>query len=468
MKGEALITVKDKNGKIKQQVKEKNLVFDIPKDLLKNYLGELDLGIMGAGCTGYAGQISSNYVAMLQIIDFKDWFRSIKVNDETCDTTDYTDWKMPVLYGGDTAKQQANRTRYAALDGNNSSISTNIMKQVWTWTGCPNFTIRSLNLGHKRVQTDTPMANIPDRALSTGQEHLVKYGKFYFRKQPVGNNDGLNVLGGVTVNALYEKGDAFNFSLDYGRKAFTKTLQVGSSYGSSNGIKYTHIYSLANNEIALLRYNNDLTTDESGQGSTKYLIIIDANSGAIKRSFPLTQFDGFVGGGANYRYVDNQLIRILATSFGNFIVMPKNQTNANYFVWKIPEQSEMSNYSNNESISVYADLSSTGFIMYVNNSYRVAFVLNEFLFLVGSTYASDLTIRINDDAQNPYTVYDYVPFNNGTSGNSDYEAGVFNKYYKDVYRSWETWYNTTVLNLSEGVEVSQGDTLTIEYTVTAN
>jgi hypothetical protein len=38
MKGQATVTVTDKNGKIKSQTTEHNVVFDIPKMLLQNSL----------------------------------------------------------------------------------------------------------------------------------------------------------------------------------------------------------------------------------------------------------------------------------------------------------------------------------------------------------------------------------------------------------------------------------------------
>lgn len=462
MKGEALITIKTKDGKIKQQVKKDNVVFDLPKELIKNYFNVLDLGSFGNSPTSYEGNSNA---PILQIIDFTDWFGSIKVNDEECSITDFTDWKMPVLYGGEFANSQTNRTRYAYIDTANSSKNNNIMKKVYTWNNCPEFTIKSINLGHKAIQANEPKANIASRMLCRGFASLVKSGNFYFRKSPYTTNIGTYL--GATASILYRKSNGFYWTKDYGRKDLEKVLQVGYNGGIIDGLKRNCIYPLKDNEIALLRSTNEITTDNS-EYNIYYLHIIDATTGTLKRSFPLTQFNEFVGSSNSNHYIDSNYIRIVTTSFGNFIVMSKTNSAQDLFVWKIPEQSEMSNYSNNESISVYADLTSTGIRMVNGSQYLAMSVINEYLIMPGNTYADDKTIRINNDPQNPFTAYTYIPFNNSTSGNSVYDMGVFNKYYTSIYLSWEDWYNTTALNLSEGVSVAQGDTVTIEYTITAN
>lgn len=480
MKGEALITIKTKDGKIKQQVKTKNTVFDIPKEVLKKWLTDIDLGTLGTSSSIPYDSTSGGVIS--GILDFKDWFGSIKINDETCDLTDFKDWKLPVLWGGEVANQQTSRTRYAYIDTSNSSESNSVIKKVYTWNNCPAFTIKSINLGHKRIQGYNYSSQTFNRSdVSTslnGQNSLniVKSGKFYFRKTPMGYSsyEGNSMYFETYQGALHEKSSLFYWNKGYGRKTLSRTLQVGEKgSGSSNAYNSQAIYPLKDNEIALLRRDDDLTTDASTNNNygnysqnVKYLYIIDATTGNFKRKFPLTQFDGFTGD-SSYHHQSASYMYIMATSFGSFVIMSKTNSSQNLFVWKIPEQSEMSNYSNNETIPVYADLSSTGITTYNGNNCNL--IVNNYFMEVGNTYANDKTIRINDDPTNPYTFFNYIPFNNatGTSSNYTYHA-FYNKYYDIACDSLEMWYNATALNLSEGVEVAQGDTVTIEYTVTAN
>lgn len=459
MKGEAIITVKNKDGIIKKQIKEKNVVFDIPKELLKQMLGFVDFGSLGGQPTSYSGSGGASCINFA--LDLKDWFSSIKINDEECSTTDYMDFKMPVLYGGEIQSAQTSRSRYAYIDTGSSTTTNNVMRKVWTFNHCPSFMLRSINLCHKQMQKDCTRSAIGQVFVGNRWYSLLNCGKFFF-KNPNQANDG-NALG-IGNNVLGEKGD-FKWTYDYGRRGVNKVIQVATS-ATSYGWRLQAIYPLANDEIALLRYVDNITSDDSESGA-RFLHIIDANTGALKRSFPLTQFDGFVGSGS-YHYISLTIVRIVATPFGNFIVMSKDNNGQNVFIWKIPEQSEMTNYSNNEPIPVYADLTGTGFVM-SNSIYTTPTVLNEFLFLPGATYTTDKTVRINNDPLNPFTVYDYIPFNNSTSYGSDsLYGGIFNRYYKNAFNMWDCWYNTTSLNLATPIEIASEDTLTVEYTITAN
>lgn len=459
MKGEALITIKTKDGKIKQQVKKSNLVFDLPKEAMKRIISNVDIGSLKT-----AGSYQTSNVGYIS--NFSDWFGSIQLNDELCDTTDYKDFKFPILYGGETTSANSSRSRYAYIDTANSSKTNNIMKKSYTWNNCPAFTLRSINL--KRKEFSTQQFGI---ALPYYWFEITKCKNIWFTmhfSSSTEYNDNYRL--GISRNSICMKNPLFNWNNN--RKDFTKILQVAgfSTTGSGTSPYNTSgsIIPLKNDEIALLRNTNEITTDNSSS-QIKYLHIINANDGTLKRSFPLTQFDGFVGYSSSNNYIDNSYISIVATDFGSFIVMSKTNSNSNVFVWKIPEQSEMSDYSNNEAISVYADLSSTGF-----TNGRGMIIIGNCMIRPNNTVANEITIRINNDSQNPYTVFNYSGTNGSISSNSRLYA---NKYcelfmgnimynYTDIY--FETWYNTTVLNLSEGVEVAQGDTVTIEYTITAN
>ena len=462
MKGQALITIKDKNGNIKKQVKEDNVVFDIPKEILKEYIKDADLGGIGNKYDNYNNY--STYATLPKVICYTGWFGSIKVNDENCSEVDYKDFKMPVLYGGENAKQQSSNKRYAYIDTVNSSKTDNVMKKSYTWNDCPAFTLKSINLCHELMSANKSRTSLY-LCLQGGfsDPYIARYGKYYFRKAPFsGGRYQFDQKLNIDDNELGEKGN-WKWDRAYGRKEIINHLQVGyynTDTSSGSPFRYVQIYPAKNNEIILLRAVDNVTDDDNGY-RVKYLHVIDSTTGTLKRSFPFSQFDGFAGGSGGT--IQSYYVRIASTDFGNFIIMAKSDSRTNLFIWKIPDT------QTSETIPVYADISSTGMEMNDNYSEVGIVVLNEFLFYPKGAYNECITIRINDDVNNPFTLYDYIPFNNTTSKeSSNLYTSYFNKYYTPTYNTWEVWYNTTALNLSEPVAVSQGDTVTIEYTITAN
>jgi hypothetical protein len=466
MKGEALITIKDKNGKIKQQVKETNVVFDIPKELTKKMIENADLEL-GTTENGFSNATTADMSSMLSVITaYEDWFRSIKINDEECSEVDFKDWKMPVLFGGEIASANSNRKRYAYYDTANSSKTGNLLKKSYTWNDCPAFTLKSINLCHYVASTSQSRASV---MTILGYQTIMKKGIFLWWNNEANNSGNTK---GMAFNQLARK-NGFTWESGKGRAAII-TKRVGPTGNNNYNYQYyrkPHIIPLKGDEIAVLTADADYTNEANNNSSAvKYLSIIDSTNGNVKRSFPLTQFDGFVGYTSSNHYITSDYVQIVATDFGSFIVMSKTNSASNLFIWKIPEQSEMENYSNNEAIPVYADLTSISGISIATNT---CVVVNEFLIFTAD-FGNEHTIRINNDAQNPYTLYNYAPFNmtNGSS-NSQYSSSNVNKYADAIsgggYFALPKWYNTTALNLSGGgVSVSAGDTITIEYTITAN
>ena len=39
---------------------------------------------------------------------------------------------------------------------------------------------------------------------------------------------------------------------------------------------------------------------------------------------------------------------------------------------------------------------------------------------------------------------------------------------RSIQNNFPVWYNTSCMNLSEDIEIKEGNTLTVEYTITAN
>lgn len=475
MKGEALITVKDKDGNIKKQVKESNMVFDVPKEIVKQILQNIDLGEINTTTTNQGATYISTYIGnpISFAMSYDTWFRSIFINDENTSEVDYKDWKMPVLYGGEYNPANTSNKRYSMIDTASSSRSTNKIKKVYIWTNCPAFNLKSINLRHLHNGMYYNSAYIPlNNDPSYFKNFLRKYGNYYWKAGQMAQE---TLLGSLSGNTLYTKSD-FHWYVNGGRRTFNGTAisynTLSNSYWDNNSV----IIPMKNYEMCLLsnlQYTDSILSSTSNY--IKYINIINANTGEIKRSIPLTQFEGFVGYSSANPYQTISNIKIISTDFGTYLVTRKT-TNSPYsfYLWRIPEQEEYEqDYSNNEVIPLYVTnpifTTSQSFIQHIE-------CLNEYIF---DQYTST-TVRIKDvsgivdptDADK-ITTYNYLPINRTASVSSStyQQAGaVVNKFYDMTTwtTNWETWYNTTALNLAEPVAIAEGDTLTVEYTITAS
>ena len=446
MKGEALITIKTKDGKIKQQVKEKNIVFDIPKELMKGYVENADLGTYNAASpTG-------------EILNFDLWFKTIYVNEELSDQTTPRNWKMPVLFGGDTTNNDSANKRYAVADSVNSIMTSNIIKRYFTWNDCPAFTLRSINLRHKDYSGSS--------IVQTSRGHrIVKYGKFYWlSSMPAEGNTFDSNKPGLKFNQLGEK-STFNWKSNYSGRLFTGLQVAGGWSSGSPWIWRSAITALKKNgnvkEIALLRQTNDITTDAtSGQSTFNYLHIINADTGELVRSFAATQFTGLYSTGRTFYSV-----KIIPTEYGNFLLGMKTG-GAAMSLWLIPDT------PTSESIPMWAD----GIAQMTQTIENGTIIISNLIFkFASSSSGGRKTIKINSATPGDITTYDYVPFNVGASYDgygfglsSDQKDEYIDSEFSYDAASVDRWFSVTALNLSEGIAVAAGDTLTIEYTITAN
>ena len=459
MQGKARIIVKDINGNIKQDIEEKNTVFNIPKLLFKPVLENTDLG-------------SGNGEMFNSILNYYNWFRSIKINDEFCSEEDCRDYKLPVLWGSEAPNLNTSQTRYAPLVTASSSINNNILKRVFTWTGCPEFKMRSVNLTHlynggNDYSGQTTTNNLWPGCTTNAQLQIYKLGNFYFSPTLSSSNNS-NMI--INSNTLYRKGN-FKWQSTKTGKKFTKVVQVTQpSYYSSGSWSSYNVYTnccirgCINNEIMLAHYNQDVFTDSS-ETRIRYISFIDNISGDLKRTIPLTALEGFVSSLIPYYYE----FKLITNQFGNYIITRTNNTSPGYgmSMYKLPDT-----YNDGDIIPKLYDITT----IYNSNSLYNVFVIEDCVFFGNQRK----TLKFKSDSLNAdeaLDLYNYIPFNY-TSSSTDTQyaqslCGVnFGKlqgeavYYIDS--SFACWYNTTALNLAEEIDIAEGDTLTIEYTITAN
>lgn len=484
MKGQATIIVKDKEGNIKQQVTENNIVFDIPKEIIKQVLSFADVGEVNGTTTSNGATTINSYSTnpISTALNYKNWFDTIYLYEEPISEVDYKDWKIPVLYGGEYNKAYDSNYRYAKKD---SATSTTLphattYKQVFTWANIPQgFSLKGISLKHQMASDYIQYADYFPFCTTYGTPsvyELRRIGNFYYRPCQVGGYLTGSIFGNLTWNTLYTK-STFSWKTTGGNRNF-KGVNVGYiSGGSENTNAITVIYPLKkssitnHNEIAVLselQFVDSILTSTST--NIKYINIIDADTGEVTRSFPLTQFDGFVGYSASNHYMGSSSIRIISTDFGNFLLTRKTMGSSdyNFYLWQLPDSSSESTIPLYVTNSVITSTTSN-----TNNHIQV---LNEYIF----DSWGNKTIRLMDvsEISEPTDVdkiktYNYIPFNrlSSVSSHNRYNNyATFNKYYDLTCNTsqYECWYNTTALNISQEIQIAEGDTLTVEYTITAN
>lgn len=133
MKGQATITVKDKNGNIKTSVKQHNKIFNMPQILLQDLADNGDI---------YFGNIDNSVAKYVNIIPLKNYFRSIYIHSEDLSLETPYDFKFPELIGGYTGGTEI--PDYANVSVYNTTADK--ITLTWAWTPDKQKTIKSIAL----------------------------------------------------------------------------------------------------------------------------------------------------------------------------------------------------------------------------------------------------------------------------------------------------------------------------------
>lgn len=487
MEGKVKIVVKDKKGNVKVDTTKKNKVFDLPKEILKMYIERgafLRQTKVLKDTNPYSDWNKS--IFMNKIFAYADWFGAIKINDEECSETDFRDWKYPVLTGGTYARSNTNNVRYVQEDTVQSTMVDNVYKRVFTWNNCPAFTMKSINLCNY-INGYGSFIYYPYNFIPSGRCFFEKKGNYLWK---VGANVPGNSPTVTTVpsacNALFTEG-VFQFSNS--RKARTKVLynwsikSTTSSSSTSMTECFNTINALAGNEIALFRRNLTLKSGSTALNNVSdladdnttyttgfdYIVVFDSETGAIKRTFQIS---------ANFKahnelYSQNQTsVKFHSIDYGNgdvrnyIVVFGSNYVSGTrtYYAdfFKLPDTSVTGQQTPIESFEVSS---------YVKEA---SFWLRNYLIYWSSTSGYAFKFSLDSDNQEVIEKITRPIFNCSTS---TYTSGELNSPHifddtqsvcipESVEGLIPAWFNTTVLNL-DGVEIEEGDTLQIEYTITA-
>lgn len=135
MKGQATITVKDKNGNIKTSVKQHNKIFNMPQILLQDLADNAEF---------YTGDNVSEEMTVKYIepLTLKDYFRYLYVYSEDLSLETPYDFKLPQLIGGRATG--TGLADYANISVEN--LTNDKITLTWAWTSDKQKTIKSIAL----------------------------------------------------------------------------------------------------------------------------------------------------------------------------------------------------------------------------------------------------------------------------------------------------------------------------------
>lgn len=414
MKGQATVTVTDKNGKIKSQTTEHNVVFDIPKMLWQNSLNT-QTSVYGVG-------YPYSYTNM------QEYFKDICVNDKEISTTDPYNVIVPILTGSDSAPALGIGT-HTQYNSTASSIVGNQMIRRWDWPAIVQaMSVKSISLGY------------------AGKTGFSKQSRLCPLTKLLPN--GYFLSGNQNSIGLYKR----KSTVDFSSSTFDSDLVVSSiiqNAAETSSVPRIYLYQLKNNEFAFLSNSADITTPTVADPPSYLHIITFETTGIVSsRHWALTEF----GAGFGSAYIQNMCC---ATINGkNYICINKNSTN--YGIFEIPDT----------QTAPSTGLTGTEYVSQSSNT-GIGAISDSFLFKSGN-YCKAIIINAN----NTVTVKDKC-FNYYYSSNAYDFAGGIDSLRGATQQSYDisnlvSRVNTTALNFETPIAVAQGDTLSITYTITAN
>lgn len=476
MKGQARLIVKDKDGNIKNDVTKSNVIFDIPKVIMQNWLNNVDN--MGGINNTYYTSTPFEYITKIQ-----PWFNSIKINDVEVSETDYTDWKFPILYGSTESRSDTTNNRYSQRDETRSSVDDTSFTNSWIWSDIPeSFDVKSINLfwGYPTTTTSSSW-----------------FGKMYYTPESVTNNGHIEcppkkISNKVVLtrsyfprsnyNNTYRKSDYYKFrhncsmyqllddiKIKYNGRNFIAENQNYQEKNTSIYSYFNRFYTISNNRFISLDYYDKTSTNTNvGTEYLKYITIHPDNSIAnedIIAQFNINQFttDGTTPiTTSTSSYIRNRICFL--TNNNDTYMYFYNQ--GKMYIYLLPIGQDDNLQMPIEILNIVDSTTSSYDVqMRVINNY-----IQFYLWVDSINYIKTIELKSNGT----HIIYNRGMYNNNkwlytegdTSGYVSYQVDMQGEDV-DAGSSFPIWYNTTALNLSTPVSISAGDTLIVDYTITA-
>ena len=480
MKGQARLIVKDKDGNIKNDVTKSNVIFDIPKIIMQNWLNNVD-NIGGPTNLQYTNT-PFPYITKIQ-----PWFNSIKINDVEVSETDYTDWKLPMLYGSTEARADATNTRYSQRDITRSKVEKTSFTNSWIWSDIPeSFDVKSINLfwGYPENTSSTSYFGSFYYAVSevtslSGREcppKKISNNIILTRNLFSNSSDGKyrysprnnNYYKFINFNCMYQLEDSIN--LNYNGKSFISENSSSSSSSSSIYADFSRFYTISNNRfISLDEYSKDSTNLNIGRyhNYLNYITIHPDNS--IKKEDIIAQFD-------IKKFTIDGTTPITTSSLSNrnqvCFLINNNDTfmyfyhKGKIYVYLLPTEQDDNLQTPVEILNIIDSTSLYRIQMRTIRNYIQLYLKPD----SNTLYVK--TIELKSDGT--HIIHNKGMYNNNTLLWTEYTSNTGNyiNYQVDMRgddvdagNNFPIWYNTTALNLSTPVSLSAGDTLIVDYTI---
>lgn len=405
MKGQAFITIKDKNGNIKYSGKHNNQITDIFKKSMQQYLN--DLPWLESNCTPPTREAAD--------------FQGITLHSE--DLTDELNMKPILLTGGTSAKGSRDWHYTAAI---NAVIEESKISTSWSWAIEEPLSIKSLALCNEKFVGNA--------------DRIEPFYGFVSNKGFAWRTSSFSIKKG------YIKEQTANLTKLRKRRAVAN-IQVEQSAG---GVTYNNEYVIAYQNVFYVLSMEDwlggITTSE--------------NESKALRSFNYSQFNG--------AFYSDSYFKILSTAAKDYIITHYNNSYDNLAVYELPRLINTGMFEpvaifSSERIGsssfTKGTQTSDGCILYLNDDKQfIITVKNDGtidgrnVVLRGTAYDGSTSTIPRQIAACPRTINQSYIVNYGAN---------FNVAQKPIFA------HTTILNLEAPITVEAGDILNITYEITA-
>lgn len=473
MKGQARLIVKDKNGNIKNDVTKSNVIFDIPKVIMQNWLNNVD------NCGGPTNLQYTN-TPFPYITKIQPWFNSIKINDVEVSETDYTDWKLPMLYGSTEARADATNTKYSQRDVTRSKTEETSFTNSWIWSDIPeSFDIKSINLfwGYPENVSNTYYFGKTYYNNSTHQNapkkisnNIVLTRNAFINEASYNYNSTIRDISYYkfrNYNSMYQLQDSTN--LKYNGRNF---IAENPDYQNNNTKTYNYFsrfYTISNNRFISLDYYDKTSANTNvGQSYLNYITIHPDNS--IVKEDIIAQFN-------INQFTTDGTTHITTSSLSNrnqICFLTNNNDTYMYFyhkgkiyVYLLPTQQDDNLQTPVEILNIIDSTSLNGIQMRTIRNYIQLNVWPDSSTKIMKTIElkPDGTHIIHNRFMYNYPIYSYSEYSSSYTPKTNYQVDMRGDDV-DAGNNFPIWYNTTALNLSTPVSLSAGDTLIVDYTIT--
>lgn len=435
MQGTAHIIVRDKNGKIKSDIKKHNTITNAFYNAMQAYCSSLS-------------ELNKNQVLPLQLSP--DTYSGITIHDQVI--ADDKDIQLTRLSGGQKAAISGN-TNYTAAATH--SVTKNKITNVWAWGIDSAFTMKSIALRHNDFISNGLFAKgglAGARGLKISADAYTYQSHYY---------------NGSASNTQYYAGVVYDRLPDLTRleKVFTHR-NTGGSIGSSN--VYNTVCPLYNDECMIISGSNAVVLDDAdvvnySTATAKRTIALNLftdRQTVVYATVPTPEKDYLISASATKLCVHE--IPRTATSEAIAPVLSVTMPSAFDTKCSIVVIGRYAYIGYNNSNAGHAEIrfNSDGTIthregytravgMYTTNGSYGDMVNNRACYLY--------LLRSSNEMVNPYLLKIVEPNTTPNETAADVSVGLSGRF--------GLWHNQTYLNLAAPIELAAGDTLTVSYSI---